>query len=685
MKKTAACLILVWIGFSLAGLAQNNSSERISGTPCKNCNVAERNNPNSTQNGNQTLSTSYTASACGLNYTQGSVRLGQRPMVNGVIQPAPIVISGLPPCYTILKAFLYADASGTGVAINANIINPASTSSLFPMTIIGSGPDKCWSYAGTYSYRADITSIITGNGTYTISGLPTGSTNDVDGATILIIYQDNSQVYTGNMVLADGCHEKNGGTASDTLKGLSACANSSFAQGFSIIADLQKNGNTALQFNYPLPNYTEFAANDDYWNFIQGTANPVTSGQNSFISVATNTADCFNVVAAGLYYRTSCNTCSSSVFPLTIVTSTASSPCAGSATVTASAGTGPYTYTWSPIGITTATIGNTVPGTYTVNIQDATGCGQGSATITITGAPPPTVSITTNGLCSTGSATANVSGGIGPYSYTWTPTGLNTQVINNVGLTTYTVKVKDASACSAVTQTTTIFAAQVPTLTVSTSSACSSIGSATAIVSGGTPPYSYTWQPTGGNSQIAALLAPGSYTAVTRDAIACLFVGKTFTITAPMPTVTATSSPSLICLSQTATLIATGAMTYTWSTGGNTPVTVVAPAASTTYTVVGSSGSLCSDTAIVTLLVSNCTDIWQLNNEQMKASVFPNPGNGEFIFMVTSEENLIMEIYNDQGQLVQCDPVKDVVNRIDISKETAGVYNLRLVKDGITR
>ncbi|MGZ3885402.1 MAG: T9SS type A sorting domain-containing protein, partial [Bacteroidia bacterium] len=236
-----------------------------------------------------------------------------------------------------------------------------------------------------------------------------------------------------------------------------------------------------------------------------------------------------------------------------------------------------------------------------------------------------------------------------------------------------------------VTQTTTIFAAQVPTLTVSTSSACSSIGSATAIVSGGTPPYSYTWQPTGGNSQIAALLAPGSYTAVTRDAIACLFVGKTFTITAPMPTVTATSSPSLICLSQTATLIATGAMTYTWSTGGNTPVTVVAPAASTTYTVVGSSGSLCSDTAIVTLLVSNCTDIWQLNNEQMKASVFPNPGNGEFIFMVTSEENLIMEIYNDQGQLVQCDPVKDVVNRIDISKETAGVYNLRLVKDGITR
>src|SRR6185437_11519631 len=71
----------------------------------------------------------------------------------------------------------------------------------------------------------------------------------------------------------------------------------------------------------------------------------------------------------------------------------ASTPIGGSPT--ASLGTGPYTYSWSPtVGLNNPTIANPIAApsqttTYTVTVTDATGCmNSSSVTVTVKSGPP---------------------------------------------------------------------------------------------------------------------------------------------------------------------------------------------------------------------------------------------------------------------------------------------------------
>jgi hypothetical protein len=514
----------------IANLSFSQSQKTELGTPSAIIN-SNRSNPLSVQNGTQTLNTSYTSTACGLNYTQGSVKLGQRGTIGGAVQPATVSVTGIPASATIIKAFLYADASGTGIAINATLVNPLLASNVFSMSIIGLGPDKCWSYGASYSYRADITSAISGNGTYTLSGLPTGSPNDVDGATILVIYSDPSQSYTGHIVIGDGMHEVSGGTTVDILTGFSACATSTFANAFMIVSDLQAINITTFNMNGSATNQL-LNAQQVYWNFVQISCPNVSMSQSNTQFVATNSSDCFAAIAAGLYYRTNCSACCA---PLSVSVAASSSCSAGSATATAFGGVGPYSYTWSPTGGNSSSISGVAPGNYTVSVSD--------------------------GSCSVGMATVNISG--------------------------------------------------------------SSSGS-----------------------------------------------------------VVAATSNSFVCLGQTATLTATGATSYTWSTGATGPVAIVTPSASGNYQVIGSNGS-CTDTANVFVLVSLCTGVTQSATNGNGYAVFPNPNNGNFVLMgKQTPENSSLEIYNAIGQKIYHSEIKSIHSEIDLSKEANGLYYLKVIKDG---
>lgn len=71
----------------------------------------------------------------------------------------------------------------------------------------------------------------------------------------------------------------------------------------------------------------------------------------------------------------------------------------------------------------------------------------------------------------------------------------------------------------------------------------------------------------------------------------------------PNPTVTATSSDSLLCAGQTATLTASGALTYTWSNTSNSPSIVITPTAGSTYSyaVAGTSSLGCIGSDVFTI------------------------------------------------------------------------------------
>ncbi|MEO5642077.1 MAG: hypothetical protein ABIQ40_10285 [Bacteroidia bacterium] len=185
---------------SLRVCAQNGATSQSGHNPVSPAPTAvmHSNDPVTPQDGNAMLGPIYHSTTCGLNYVTSSMKLGQRFTPVGNPQPANFQMTIPPSCNpllqpVILKAYVFAGGSGNGVAVSVSITNPASVTSVFPMTIIGQDVDKCWGYSATYSYRADVTAAITGSGSYLMSGFPTNpptSGNDLDGATLMIIYSD---------------------------------------------------------------------------------------------------------------------------------------------------------------------------------------------------------------------------------------------------------------------------------------------------------------------------------------------------------------------------------------------------------------------------------------------------------------------------------------------------------------
>lgn len=566
--------------------------------------------PVTPQDGNSSLGNSYVFSACGLGYTTASVSLYMR-LAGGTSQPASMVISGIPACAQIEKAFLYTDASGNGISVNATLTNPLSSSNTFPMTMIGSSIDKCWSsvgYSATYSYRADVTSIISGNGAYTVSGLPTGATNDVDGATLIIIYKDPSASFTGNIVLADGAAVVQGGIIGYNLTGFSACSASSNATAFMIVADLQKISNVNLILNGTgdlLP-----SASQNFWNFEQINTS-LFAGQSTSYFEVNSSGDCYNLLLTGLYYTTNCSVCSPQA--LTIATTqTASCGNTGAASVSASGGTAPYSYLWTG-GFITQTISGLSPGTYNVSVADANNCITGTAAVTV---PANTISATAS---ASGSSEINCSIsnitliGTGGGTYSWSGPGIISgansanPIINQPG--TYSLVVT-SGVCTSSVSTVSITQNTTPPGANASAGGVLTCSSPNIILSGTPSGMNYSWSGpgilSGGSTSSPVVNQPGTYNlTVTNPSNGCssntsVLVSQNTTA----PGASASSSGVITCAATSISLsgTSTSGISYSWSgpgivSGGNTANPTVNQPGNYNLTVTGSNG--CTSTSAV--------------------------------------------------------------------------------------
>lgn len=171
----------------------------------------------------------------------------------------------------------------------------------------------------------------------------------------------------------------------------------------------------------------------------------------------------------------------------------------GSASVTASGGTAPYQYTWSPSGGSAASASGLTAGTYSVAVTDDAGC-IGSASVTITSPTALTVSANTTAAdCgnSNGSIILNTSGGTAPYSYSWSPSGGSASTASGLAPGTYTATITDALGCQTTTSSNIVTIGDLDITATPDLSVIDQGDTVVLTVSGAT---SYSWSPSSGLS-----------------------------------------------------------------------------------------------------------------------------------------------------------------------------------------
>jgi hypothetical protein len=219
------------------------------------------------------------------------------------------------------------------------------------------------------------------------------------------------------------------------------------------------------------------------------------------------------------------------------------------------------------------------------------------------------------------------------------------------------------------------------------SNICSGSSSNTYSIASVAGATSYTWSlPAGwsGSSNTNSISAtPGSsgiFSVAAGNACGAS-AQQTLSVTVnPLPTITASSSSSILCEGESATLTASGASTYTFNPGGTGTSIVVTPPVTSVYTISGTDANGCSNTFIFTQNVDACVGI---NSNNMVTSggveMYPNPTEGKLNLELIS--NCEVTIINSLGQLVYETNLSSGKHELELENLAKGLYVVK-VKSG---
>ncbi len=303
---------------------------------------------------------------------------------------------------------------------------------------------------------------------------------------------------------------------------------------------------------------------------------------------------------------TDTKTVSLSVNPLPIVSASANPTviCAGNSTTLTAIGA--TTYTWYPGSFTGAAVivtpaSNT---TYTVIGSNGTCTNQAVISVSVNGTSTLIATANPTSYCAGSGGTSTLTGS-GALTYTWNPGAMvsSTFAVSPLVTTTYTLGGTNAAGCIS-TQTVNVTVIPIPTLNVSASPTAICVGNSTTLTASGAT--TYTWNPgalVGGSVSVSP--ATNTTYTVTGGNGVCTATATISIVVNANPTITASSSPTVICSGGSSTLTGVGAITFTWNPGAliGTPVTV-SPLATTNYTVTGTNAAGCTATAVAQVSVN---------------------------------------------------------------------------------
>lgn len=279
----------------------------------------------------------------------------------------------------------------------------------------------------------------------------------------------------------------------------------------------------------------------------------------------------------------------------------------GSIDITPTGGTSPYSFNWSN-GESTEDVSGLTASSYTITITDDNSCTTDS-TINITQPQSMVIAhietmVTCNGG-NDGSIDITPSGGTSPYNFNWS-NGESTEDISGLTASSYTITVTDDNSCTA---DSTINITQPQPMAIGHSESMVSCYNADDGIinispSGGTQPYSYSWN-TGDTTQNLSNLPASTYNVTITDANNCT-TDTNFIITQPDSIGISHIDTMVTCYGDSNgaidIIVSGGSLpySYSWSNGDTTQDITNIPAE--TYIITITDGDDCnnSDTIIIT-------------------------------------------------------------------------------------
>ncbi len=336
--------------------------------------------------------------------------------------------------------------------------------------------------------------------------------------------------------------------------------------------------------------------------------------------------------------------------------------------------TGGLSYTWTPVSSSSSvvTVNPLAPTLYSVSGSNAAGCTSGSFVAVITN-PTPTLSLgSLNSIICNGDATTiNVSGAS---TYTWSDGSNGTSITVTPNTTTvYAVSGSSNGCTSTESYTIDVF---TPNIIIAGNTTICSGKSATLTASGAN---TYSWSngiPS--NVNIVNPTNNTTYTLITLTSTSGINCSASKTVQVSVnqnPTVTASASRTVMCRGENNVITANGATTYSWNTAATTASFAITPSLVTTinYSVTGIGANGCQNTATLSLKVNSCTDINETISHSSSLQLFPNPNNGEFNLVGSSQMNLL--IINQLGQIIKTVELNSAnAFQTKISGLSSGIY-----------
>lgn len=311
----------------------------------------------------------------------------------------------------------------------------------------------------------------------------------------------------------------------------------------------------------------------------------------------------------------------------------------GSITLSASGGTGPYSYSWSN-GMDGSEIYNLTDGYYRVNITDQNGCTYSKTYSIISDVGIQAFASVTKTNCfddPIGEIDLTVSGGTEPYLIEWS-NGSTDEDINELVSGNYTATITDAKGCQSIYKTSVTRDDININYNGVTIPSCNGgeDGSIDVSISNGSEPYIYSWS-NGSTDEDISDLAADKYTVEVKDAKGCVSQ-KSFNIPEPAPVQISYDIQINECTgSQDIVVNATGGSMeffYSWSDGSSlNRLNDVAPGI---YTVTVTDSRSCTETQEI--VVDELPQISACMISDLQGEVIC--GSAENI-MMSSESNVI--------------------------------------------